>query len=96
MLRDIERAISNSHKTELKLKDGRVWTFHPYFILRRYDGKTVLHGFVEGDTTSCDVALDEVDETIELPEHYAVNDACLNFRFADYEVVYPKKGDLPI
>jgi hypothetical protein len=93
MLKDIERAISNSHKTELKLKDGKIWTFHPYFILRRYDGKTVLHGFVEGDT-ACNIAWDEVQETIELHQLYAVNDACLNFRFPDYEVIYPKKGDL--
>ena len=93
--RSIRRAIRRSQKIQLKLRDGKVCTFHPYFILRRYDGKTVLHGFVEGDTGACDIGLEEVEETTELPHtHYAVNDYCLNFPFADYEVIYPKKGDL--
>lgn len=99
MLKDIRRsirqAILKSRKVQLTLKDGKVWTFHPYFILRRYDGKTVLRGFVEGNSDACDISLDEVQETTELPHsHYAVNDSCLNFSFNDYEVLYPKKGDL--
>ena len=72
MLKTIERAISNSHKTRLKLKDGQVWKFHPYFILKRYDGRTVLRGFVEADTASCDIAMEQVAEAVELTEDYAV------------------------
>ena len=90
-----KHAIYNSHKIELTLEDGKVLTVHPYFILRQRDNdRTLLRGFIEEDTESCNINVDQIRQTVELPQHYAIGDFCSNFSFAEYELIYPKRGDL--
>jgi len=95
-MQNIKKAIHNSNKIALTLTNGKVLTVHPYLILkgRNNNNGVVLRGYIEEEPNACDIRLDQIKQTTQLSEHYAIDDACLNFSFSDYELIFPKSGDL--
>lgn len=93
---NIKDAICSSNKLRINLSDGKILTVHPYFILRpsHRSSRSLLRGYIEEDEGHCDIDLKDIISSTVLPQHYAVDHACLNFNFREYDIIFPTKDDL--
>lgn len=92
IIQEITPAIIASRKIKVQLSDGKNLVVHPHIVIKKKQGgdeilKTMLES---GDCM--DIPLKEILAISLLSENFAIDSACLNFDYQEYEIVFPKKA----
>jgi hypothetical protein len=92
LIHKITPAIIDSRKIRVGTDDGHKWIVHPHIVVRKKAGDEILKSML--DSGDCmDIPLDRILSISILPESFAIDTACLNFDYGEYELVFPRKGD---
>ena len=82
----------DSRKIRVQTADGLKLVVHPHIVIRKKQGDEILKSMLE--TGDClDIPLNQITGISILKEGFAVDSACLNFDFEEYELVFPKQED---
>jgi hypothetical protein len=95
IIQKITPAIIASRKIKVQLANGKNMVVHPHIVVRQKQkqGDEILKSMLEsGDCM--DIPLQTIETISILPENFAIDTTCMNYDFAEYDLVFPRKADL--
>lgn len=92
LIQKITPAIIGSRKIKVRMENGKKIIVHPHIVVRKKEGGEILKSMLEsGDCL--DIPLQEINNISVLADGFAIDTDCLNFDYAEYELVFPRKED---